>query len=364
MGASETERAATRALELSRIGADTQAYFWAVFGVAWIYLLRGDMRPARELAEQLIGMAERLGNSEMLSYAHYNMGDTLLCVGELSAAKDHVERAIALYDPEWGHAAAFQHGLDCASCAHMFLARLLWQLGYPDRALRVSQRAVELAKEVSHSFTLASTLSWKAALHQLRREADRPRDMAEAALTLSTEQVFPFFVSHAMVLGGWALVEQGRGDEGLLRLREGVEAYRMTESTLESPHWLTLLAEGCGKAGGIDEALKILRDGLTEVERTGIAYHEAEMRRLERELCRGRDDARAETCFHRALAIARAQQAKSWELRAATSLARLWADQGKRIEARDLLAPVYDWFSEGLDTADLQAAKMLLAGLA
>jgi predicted ATPase len=188
--------------------------------------------------------------------------------------------------------------------------------------------------------------------------------VAERDLALATEQIIPFFAAHAMVLRGWALVEEGRCEEGIAQLREGVDAYRATGANVESPHWLTLLTEGCGKAGRIEEALDILREGLAEVERTGIRYHEAEMHRLEGELRLGFDEEQSEVCLQRAIEIARAQQAKSWELRAATSLAWLWRDQGKRSEARDLLAPVYGWFTEGFGTPVLQEAKALLEELA
>ena len=135
-------------------------------------------------------------------------------------------------------------------------------------------------------------------------------------------------------------------------------------SNSRTPHWLTLLAEGCGKAGRIEEALDILRQSLAEVERTGIRYHEAEMHRLEGELRLGFDEERSEVCFQRAIGIARAQQAKSWELRAALSLARLWQRQGKPDQARELLAPIYGWFTEGFELPDLTAARSLLAELA
>jgi predicted ATPase len=166
-----------------------------------------------------------------------------------------------------------------------------------------------------------------------------------------------------MVLHGWALVEQGQCEEGIARLREGIDAYRATGLEIESSQWLALLAEACGKAGRIAEALDIIREALADVERTGIRYREAELNRLEGELRIGRDEERLEMCFQRAIAIARAQQAKSFELRAALSLARLWRDQGKRDEACNLLAPLYGWFAEGFDTADLKKAKALLEEL-
>jgi adenylate cyclase len=179
------------------------------------------------------------------------------------------------------------------------------------------------------------TLSWTAALHQLRGKAGRTREVAERDLALATEQIIPFFAAHAMVLRGWALVEEGRCEEGIAGLREGVDAYRATGANLETPHWLTLLAEGCGKAGRIEEG----------------------------ELRLVFDEERSEACFQRAIEIARAQHAKSWELRAALSLARLWQRQGKPDQARDLLAPIYGWFTEGFELPDLAAAQSLLAEL-
>jgi predicted ATPase len=239
----------------------------------------------------------------------------------------------------------------------MFLARVLWHLGYPDQALSCSQEAVKIAEGDSHPFSMAATLSWAAALHQLRREARRTRDVAEAALALATEQIIPFFGAQAMVLCGWALVEQGLCEEGL---RDGVAAYRATGANLETPHWLALLAEAYGKAGQTEEALSVARDALAEVERTGIRYYEAELHRLDGEIRLSFNKAEAEACFQRAIAIAREQQAKSFELRAALSLARLWQRRGRRTAAHDLLAPVYGWFTEGFETADLKEAKALL----
>jgi predicted ATPase len=241
----------------------------------------------------------------------------------------------------------------------MFLGRALWHLGYPDQALHSSNRAVAIAKEVSHPFSLAGALSWAAALHQLRREADQTRAVAEADLALTAEQSIPFFAAHTVIIRGWALVEQGQCEEGVTCLREGIDAYRATGANHESSHWFALLADACGKAGQTEEALSAVRDALAEIERTGIRYHEAELHRLDGEFRHGFDEA-AEACFHRAIAVARAQQAKSFELRAALSLARLWQRQGKCDAARDLLAPVYAWFTEGFDTADLREAAALL----
>jgi predicted ATPase len=267
LGSAEVERTANRALELSRrTGADTPAHFRALYWVSVFYQVRGVLPLALDLGEQLLGMAERLQDSELLAYGHFVVGQTLLWRGELVAARTHLERAIALYDPQWGGPATSRCGFNCASNSLAFLGRVLWHLGYPDQALCCSERAVAIAGQVSHPFSLSTALSWAAALHQLRGEAGRTREVAERDLALATEQIIPFFAAHAMVLRGWALVEEGRCEEGVARLREGADAYRATGAIRESPHWLTLLAEGCGKAGRIEEALDTLGEGLAEVE--------------------------------------------------------------------------------------------------
>ncbi|MBV9198572.1 MAG: AAA family ATPase [Alphaproteobacteria bacterium] len=359
-GSPEAERAAASALELSRrSGIGTLAHFWALIGMAHLCVVRGNLPAARELGEEMLGVAERLEDPEPLTYARFLFGNTLFWFGELAAARSHLERAISLYNPERGREAAFRLGFNCGSNSYNFLGRVLWHLGYPDQALRCSRQAVAIADEISHPFSQAISLSWAAALHQLRGEVERTREVAEADLALTTEQIIPFFAAHAMVLRGWALAERGQFHEGIGRLREGVDAYQATGANLESPHWFALLAEAYGKAGQTEESQAVLREALALVERTGIRYHEAELHRLDGELSHGRDDERSEACFRHAIKIARAQQAKSFELRAATSLARLWSERGRRTEARELLAPIYGWFTEGFDTADLKDAKRL-----
>jgi predicted ATPase len=200
-------------------------------------------------------------------------------------------------------------------------------------------------------------------LHQLRGEVALCRERAEAALALATEQLLPYWAAHAMVLGGWALVKQGQAEEGLPRLRAGLDAGRATGSKVRGPQWLALLAEAYLEAGRIEEGMSAVREALAEVEETAARYYELELDRLEGELVLASnepDESGAKASFRMAIAIARAQQAKAFELRAALSLARLWRRQGRRDAARDLLAPVYGWFTEGFDTADLMDAKALL----
>jgi len=191
--------------------------------------------------------------------------------------------------------------------------------------------------------------------------------VAETALAITTEEIIPFFRAHAIMLRGWALVEEGQGEEDVAQLREGYAAYCGDGAQIECSHWLALLAEAYRDTGRPTEGLRPIAEALDHVAQTGIVYYEAELHRLDGELrlhLDAPDEQRAEASFRRALEIARRQQAKSWELRAATSLARLRGEQGRRMEARDLLAPVYGWFTEGFDTADLREAAALLSELA
>jgi predicted ATPase len=350
----QAESAATRALELCRqIGADTPANFQALYGLWFVYHVRAELRIARKLAAQFLDLAERLRDPERLGYAHFGSGNTLLWFGELAAARAHLEQGLALYDPERGRSSAFRYGFNCASNCHVFLGRVLWHLGYPDQALRHNEQAIAIAKEVSHPFSQTLALSWAAALHQLRREARRAREQADADLALCDEQVIPFFGAHAMVLRGWALVEQGEEENGFAELRRGLAAYRATGAELESSHWLGLLAEACRDTGQTEEGLRVIAEAFDHVAQTGVVFYEPQLHRLEGELRLRQDPAdeqKAEACFRRAVEIARGQQAKSWELRAATSYARLLRDQGRVREAHELLAPIYGWFTEGFGT--------------
>jgi len=363
-GSVEAERAARRAVDLGpRAGTDSPAYFQAIYGLRYSYMIRGNLRAGRPLAEQLLELAGRLRDPELFAYAHFELGVDQLFAAELAAARGHLERGIALYDRQWARAAASRHGFNCASNCHLFLTRVFWHLGHPDEALRHSEQGVAIAREVSHPFSQGVALSWTAALHQLRGEATRTQELAERLLAFATEQGFPFLAAQAMVFRGWALVELGQGGKGLAQLRAGLTAYRATGCEVESSHWLGLLADACLDTGQAEEGLRVVAEALDHVAQTGIVYYEAELRRLDGELrlrLDARDEQRAEASFRHALEIARQQQAKSWELRAATSLARLRAEQGRRSEARELLAAVYGWFTEGFDTADLKDAKALL----
>jgi predicted ATPase len=250
---------------------------------------------------------------------------------------------------------------------HSFAAWALWSLGYPDQGLARSQEAVTLAQQSANPFSLSFALSWAAVFHQLRREGRAAQERAEAAISLAMEQGFPIFVAYSSILRDWALAHQGQAREGIEQIHQGLTAWRATGAEVSRPYHLTLLAEAYGTMDQPEAGLTVLAEALTLVGKTGERWYEPEIYRLKGALLlQQSSDNHAEThdCFQRALDVARAQQAKSLELRAAISLYRLWQQQGKCAEAYQLLAEVYGWFTEGFDTADLQEAKALLDELA
>ncbi len=366
----EAGRAASRAVELGGpVGADSSAQPQAVWARGWLAnvdLHRGKLSTGPALAEAL-GLAERLGDPLVLSYLHFFMGLLHRFLGDLAAARRHFEEGLALYDPERDRAEAARYGfVDSGTACHSHLGWVLWHQGYPDEALRHAEEAIAAARAASHPLSEAWALCRAAEVHQLRSEVALCRELAEAALALATEQVLPYWAAISTVLSGWALVKQGQAQEGLARLRAGFGAYRATGAKVYEPAWLGLLAEACVAAGRIEEGLAAVGEALAVVEETAARVYQAELNRLEGELrlaSNEPDEGAAEASFRKAIAIARGQGAKSFELRAASSLARLLARQGKREEAHDLLAPVYAWFTEGFDTADLKAAKALLDAL-
>ena len=232
----------------------------------------------------------------------------------------------------------------------IYAAWQLWYLGYPDQALARSQEGLALAQRLSHPHSLALALHAAATLHQFRGAARAAQECAEAALALATEHAFAFYQANSTILRGWALAVQGHGAEGIAQMCQGVAAYEATGAALRRTYFFALLAEAYGRAGQVAEGLRLLAQALTVVRTTGEQVYEAELYRLQGELLlrRQRGYGQAEAGFQQALALARRQQAKSLELRAALSLSRLWQHQGKRAEARELLAPVYGWFTEAL----------------
>jgi predicted ATPase len=246
-------------------------------------------------------------------------------------------------------------------------AHTLWCLGYPAQAVRRSQEALALAQALAHAHSLATAQHWAAWLHQRRRDVPAVREQADALLPLATAQGFPVWVGSGIFWQGWALAVLGQGEAGLAQMRQGISAVWATRAELWRPFGLVLLAEAAGHVGEVEEGLRLLAEALDALGTNAQGDMRVEAYRLRGELLLRQaapEAVQAEACFQQALDTARRQQAKSWELRAAMSLSRLWQRQGKRDEARELLAPIYSWFTEGFDTADLQEAKTLLEELA
>jgi predicted ATPase len=247
-----------------------------------------------------------------------------------------------------------------------FAARALWLLGYPDQGLARNDEAVTLAQQTAHPYSLGQAWNAAAVVHQFRREVRAAQERAEAAMSLAQEQGFQAWMTIGSFLHGWALALQGQVREGIAQMNQGLIAWRAAGAEQAQSHFLALLAEAHGIQGEPKAGLTVLTKALALVDQTGERFYEAELYRLKGALLvqqHADHQAEAEHCFHHALDIARTQQAKSFELRAATSLSRLWQQQGKRQEAHDLLAPIYGWFTEGFDTADLKDAQALLVAL-
>jgi class 3 adenylate cyclase/predicted ATPase len=366
--APEVEQAYNRARELCQHLGETPRLLQVLLGLQAFYVVRGNFRTAREISEQCLALVQHLPSPTRLLNVHYALGVALFHLGEFVAARAHLEQGMALYDAQQHrpHPHLQDPGVICLA----YGAWVLLPLGYPDQSLSRVYAARHLAQQLAHPFSLAFALHCVSVVHQVRREASDTQEQAQVAMTLSTEQGFPFWKAYDTVVHGWALVQQERA-EGVTQMHQGLGAWQALGAEVGRTWSLGMLAEAYGRVGQPEAGLTVLAEALAAVVSTEERFWEVELYRLKGELLLqargqhgGSEDTAAEDCFHHALAIARHQQAKLWELRATTSLSRLWQQQGKRTEAYELLAPIYGWFTEGFDTADLQEAKALLEALA
>jgi predicted ATPase len=372
--APEVKIAYVRARALCQQVGETPQLFPVLCGLCMAYLNQGELHTAHELGEQTLRVAQRAHDSALLSEAHNLLGSALDLLGEFAAAREHLEQSLALYDPQQYHSSlAFLYGFDPRVFCLSRAVTSLWALGYPDQALQRSQEALTLAQALSHPHSLAFARGFAAELHQRRRDRQAAQEQAEALITLSIEQGLSFWLARGIIIQGWVLSEQGQGEEGIAQIRRGLSAYRTTGAELWRSYHLALLAEAYGGVGQTGEGLIALAEAREFVHKTGERHYEAELYRLKGELmlqqfnvqeAQFKDaEGEAESCFLNAIEIARKQEAKSLELRATMSLARLWQQQGKQQEAHSMLSEIYNWFTEGFDTKDLQEAKALLQEL-
>jgi predicted ATPase/class 3 adenylate cyclase len=406
----EAGRAYARARELCQQVGDSLQLFPVLRGLLHFHLNRGELQSARELGEQLLSLAQGRQDSAFLLEAHYTLALLLFYLGEIVSARQHAEQGIALYDLRQHRFLTFRSGESPGMACLLVATLALWWLGYPEQALQRNREALALAQELAHPFSLAWALMSTVWLHQCRREVQSAQEVAEATLTLASEHGFQVYLAFGALLGGWTLAEEGQTEEGITQMRQGLANLRAMGQEAVLTYPLALLAETYAQVGQTEKGLQVVAEALTIMDRNGERFYEAELYRLKGTLTlqsraslgqvsdkskasheqvqdksqtsleqvRTSQDqsedtnpqsptpnpqAEAEECFLKALEIARRQSAKSLELRATMSLARLWQQQGKHHAARTTLSAIYSWFTEGFDTKDLQEAKALLDDL-
>ncbi|MGE4096438.1 MAG: adenylate/guanylate cyclase domain-containing protein [Candidatus Binatia bacterium] len=366
-----------RARELCQQLGDIPQLFPVLMGLWVFYTVGTDFQAAYELAEQCLRLADRVQDPGLQLEAHVALGPTLFYRGELTAALTHLEHGITLYDPQQHRSHAFVYGTDPGVPALGFAARSLGLLGYLVQARQRGNELLALTQGLSaHHNSLGAGLMHLTLLHLLLRDEHSARERAEALIALATEHELLLWLGMATMLQGAALVEescwsrkQREVERGIAQLRQGLAPFRSTGAGLELSPCLVLLAKGYGEIGQPQEGLNVLAEALAIVNNGGERYYEAELYRLKGELTLTQSSIQslelsvqkeAEECFWKAIEITRKQSAKLLELRAVMSLAKLWQRQGRQKEAHEMLAAVYNWFTEGFDTKDLQEAKVLL----
>ena len=366
--APEVEACYQRARELCRELGDTPQLVPVLHGLWTYHIVRAQHTSAFALGEQVLQLGATTNDDGLLLQGNMEVGWSHFFLGELEQAREHLERVLALYDHERHSSHAFIYGDNPATSARSALASVLWLLGYPDQALRCSEENLEILRSlVQHPYSVAFGLTVAAFLRQYLGDPSATRALAEEAVALSEAHGLAFIGAMASIFEGWARTQEGELDEGMAQMRRGLAAQLATGAELARPFWLWLLAEVCQRTGAAREGLALLDDADATVEHTHDRYWEAEIHRLRGQHLLATAEptapASAEACYRRALEVARRQGARSLELRAAVSLSRLWQAADRHDEARELLAPVYEWFTEGLDHPELREAAALLAEL-
>ena len=362
----EGEQHYARARELSEELGETSQLCLALGRLSTFHYVRSQYDRARELAEEAIGLAEDSGDPLHIALGHYYLGSILLHLGEFADARTHFEEMIAFYDPQQHHDLLVAlRGSDAGTTALAFRACCTWCLGYPEQASKQAREVVALARQLDHPWSLAAVLCYAACMiSEMSRDAEQLERAAEEITRLAAEKVRGWSGAGALFCGA-ALALRGQADAAIAQLENAEASFESLGFSYYAPGRLRALAEAQAKAGHVDQGLASLAQALAFVKDTNECQLEAELYRVrgELQLAQGHDE-EAELSFDRAIQIARHQSAKSWELRATVSLCRLWRRQGRREEARQRLAAIYGWFTEGLGTPDLMEARALLQDLA
>jgi tetratricopeptide (TPR) repeat protein len=363
--APETGHVYARARQLwEQLGSPSE-FLGVPYGQSFYHGYRGELDLALHLDDDLLRLSRQRNDTAGLVLGHFSSARDLMFAGRFGLSRSHLDEVHTLHDPISHHSLINHAGIHPRLSSQGWLGIVLFCLGHPDEGLAQSSGAVAEARGLAHPPSLATSLSLNARLLSLLGDHAALDERTDELVAVATEQGFPFWRAQGTIFRGWVKVENGDVAEGISLLRSGSTAFRATGAELWMPHYIALLARACEIAGQIEEAMTLLDDALEIVERTGERWFAAELNRHKGQLLLRRGHAEAaEELYRTALGIAREQEAKLWELRAAVSLARLRRRQSRRAEARDLLAPVYGWFTEGFDTADLKDAKALLDELA
>jgi predicted ATPase len=364
--APETAAAFSRARELAAGIDDVTERFPVYYGLWAGSCVRGELSQMREPAQAFLDDAENRPGTREASIAHRLLGSTCWLEGDFIGARKHLESSLAIYDSNRDREFAFRFGQDSGVSAMIVLALTLWPLGEISLALQYAEQATTQATRRVHVATMAFAHGFKSLFEMMRRDASRALQEAEVLLGLAREHVMPQWLAIGTFTLGWARWHSGDREAGQKGMRDGMGLFREQGIRFPLPLCAVRLAETQAEIGAIENALAILNDTLADTERTGRHHFDVELHRLRGEFLirKTPSDAAAELAFMRAIEVARNQQTRTFALRASMSLARLWRDQGKVQQARELLAPVYGWFTEGFDTRDLKEAKALLEQLA
>jgi class 3 adenylate cyclase/predicted ATPase len=369
-GSPEAGRAFNRAGELCAAIGDESAIFPVLFGI-WLFDLgAAEHSKAAATGAATVRRAERSKSAGARISGHVEAGVSGVYLGTLASARRHLEEGIGSYRALTEVEAtriAYEYGVELGSPAYAYAAWGLWLLGYPDQALRLDDEALAIIARIRHPYTYSRARAWSSMLHAFRREWPIVEERAAAAIASAQEQELAMMVAVGQVMQGAARAMLEPRDESLTEIRDAMAAYRATGARFQRTHQLTLLAEAAAACGHPDDGVAALNEAAEFAAQTDERYIEAEIYRLRGNLLlaqHANGSAEAEPCYRKALKIAREQEARSLELRAACDLARLWGKRQERQKATDLLAPVYGWFTEGFDTADLRDAKALLDQLA
>ncbi len=345
---------------------DPLLLFSVLYGFWTANLVAFDGDAMRELAAQFLTLAERKGAKVPIIFAHRVMGTSLAYTGDLADGRAHYDQAVALYDPVVHRQQAARFGQDAGVSVLSYRARALWVLGYPATALADVRHALKDAREIGQATGLMIALAYASRLHIHCGNYPAANALADELVVMADEKGSLFWKMQAILNQGCSLALSGKASEAAQVIPSAINAYQSTGATLFAPWHLSNLASAYASLGQFDDAWRCIGEAMTAAETSKEKWCDAEIDRTAGEIALKlpqADAVKAEAYFERALAIAQAQQAKSWELRAATSMARLWRDQGKREEAQTLLAPVYTWFTEGFDMLDLKEANALLGEL-